>query len=280
MPEQRDMEVIHGRFRIRPCAAPTCGAGTRDRGHRDLRRRTSQHIERCPISKPRLRNLFPEVGPETGRRCRVPWPTLEARRAGLQAQRRLPGDLQPHHPTTERALPGGRRIHRREAVGAAGLRAGQQRSPPPGREQPSTGRGRGRLRELDEDVRLGPSTGSIVDAAVAAAFPYRRLTEGSLVQFGWGRSSAASRPPRPIPPARWPNPSPRIPPSACCAPPACRCPGAAGPTPTTLGARPEVGLPVVVKPRDGNQGKGVTVNITARRKLEARPSPPPRSATT
>src|SRR5690606_4656001 len=42
------------------------------------------------------------------------------------------------------------------------------------------------LRELDEDVRLGPSTGSIVDAAVARGIPYRRLTEGSMVQFGWG----------------------------------------------------------------------------------------------
>ena len=29
-------------------------------------------------------------------------------------------------------------------------------------------------------------TGSIVDAAVARGIPYRRLTEGSLVQFGWG----------------------------------------------------------------------------------------------
>lgn len=44
----------------------------------------------------------------------------------------------------------------------------------------------GRLQELDEDVRLGPSTGSIVQAAVARGIPYRRLTEGSLVQFGWG----------------------------------------------------------------------------------------------
>ena len=41
------------------------------------------------------------------------------------------------------------------------------------------------LRELDEDVRLGPSTGSIVEAA-AARHSWRRLTKGSLVQFGWG----------------------------------------------------------------------------------------------
>ncbi|MFP3700790.1 cyanophycin synthetase, partial [Burkholderia sp. SIMBA_013] len=43
-----------------------------------------------------------------------------------------------------------------------------------------------RLRELDEDVRLGPSTGSIVNAATARNIPYRRLTQGSMVQFGWG----------------------------------------------------------------------------------------------
>ena len=42
-----------------------------------------------------------------------------------------------------------------------------------------------RLRELDEDVRLGPSTGSIVNAATARGI-YRRLTQGSMVQFGWG----------------------------------------------------------------------------------------------
>jgi cyanophycin synthetase len=42
------------------------------------------------------------------------------------------------------------------------------------------------LRDLDESERLGPSTGSIVDAAVARGIPYRRLTRGSLVQFGWG----------------------------------------------------------------------------------------------
>jgi cyanophycin synthetase len=30
----------------------------------------------------------------------------------------------------------------------------------------------------------------------------------------------------------------------------------------------KVGLPVVVKPQDGNQGKGVTVNITDRAQLE------------
>ena len=43
-----------------------------------------------------------------------------------------------------------------------------------------------RLREIDEDVRLGPSTGAIVQAAMTRGIPHRRLTVGSLVQFGWG----------------------------------------------------------------------------------------------
>jgi cyanophycin synthetase len=34
---------------------------------------------------------------------------------------------------------------------------------------------------------------------------------------------------------------------------------------TTPGPPPlEIGLPVVVKPQDGNQGKGVTVNVVTR----------------
>jgi cyanophycin synthetase len=62
----------------------------------------------------------------------------------------------------------------------------------------------------DEDERLGPSTGSIVDAAVARGIPYRRLTQGSLVQFGWG-SQAAPHPGRRgrQRPAPWPNRSRR-----------------------------------------------------------------------
>ena len=42
------------------------------------------------------------------------------------------------------------------------------------------------LRALDEDIRLGPSTGCIVSAATTRGIPHRRLTDGSLVQFGWG----------------------------------------------------------------------------------------------
>ena len=65
------------------------------------------------------------------------------------------------------------------------------------------------LRELDEDERLGPSTGSIVEAAVARGIPYRRLTRGSLVQFGWGSKQRRIQAARSIRPAPWPNPSAR-----------------------------------------------------------------------
>ena len=127
------------------------------------------------------------------------------------------------------------------------------------------------LRETDEDQRLGPSTGAIVEAAEARGIPWRRLTEGSMVQFGWGArqrriqaaeidtTSAVSESiaqdkdltkkllhvagvPVPIGrPVDTPDEAWRV----------------AG----------EIGLPVVVKPQDGRQGQGVTVNIVDRDQL-------------
>jgi cyanophycin synthetase len=124
------------------------------------------------------------------------------------------------------------------------------------------------LRAKDEDVRLGPSTGSIVDAALARGIPYRRLTTGSLVQFGWGakqrriwaaevdRTSAVSESI-----AQDKDLTKRL----------LRAAG----VPVPMGrpvkdlddayaAADEIGWPVVAKPQDGNQGKGVTVNIKDR----------------
>ncbi|MYM66262.1 cyanophycin synthetase [Pseudoduganella sp. FT55W] len=129
------------------------------------------------------------------------------------------------------------------------------------------------LADLDEDVRLGPSTGAIVNAAVARDIPFRRLTDGSMVMFGWGSKQ------RRIQAAEMDTT------------------GAIGETiaqdkeltkkllhaagvPVPIGrsvedeadawkAAQEIGLPVVVKPKDGNQGKGVTVNIMSKEHLEA-----------
>ena len=128
------------------------------------------------------------------------------------------------------------------------------------------------LRELDEDERLGPSTGSIVEAAVARAFPTAASPAAAWCSLAGVPSSAASRRPRSIRPAPWLNPSARTKTLTK------RLLHAAG-VPVPLGKPVEtveeawevaqkVGLPVVVKPQDGNQGKGVTVNITDRAQLE------------
>ncbi len=129
------------------------------------------------------------------------------------------------------------------------------------------------LRALDEDERIGPSTGAIVDAAVARGIPVRRLTSGSLVQLGWGSKA------RRIQAAELDTTSAVAESIAQDKDLTKRLLHAAG-VPVPLG-RPvtdvedawkvaeEVGLPVVVKPQDGNQGKGVTVNITTRAQLEA-----------
>jgi cyanophycin synthetase len=125
-----------------------------------------------------------------------------------------------------------------------------------------------RLRELDEDERLGPSTGAIVQAAVARGIPYRRLTQGSLVQFGWGSRQ------RRIQAAEMDRTSAIAESIAQDKELTKKLLQAAG-VPVPLGrpvsdlddawaAACEIGLPVVVKPRDGNQGKGVTVNIETR----------------
>ncbi len=121
------------------------------------------------------------------------------------------------------------------------------------------------MQSLYEDIRLGPSTRSIVKAAIARGIPYRRLTDGSLVQFGWGskqRRIQATESDRtnavaesivqdkqltkmllqaagiPVPLGRSVNDAEDAWAVAC-----------------------EIGLPVVIKPKDGNHGRGVAVNL-------------------
>ena len=129
------------------------------------------------------------------------------------------------------------------------------------------------LHELDEDVRLGPSTGCIVDAAVARGIPYRRLTQGSMVQFGWGAKQ------RRIQAAEIDSTS-AIAESIAQDKDLTKTLLHAAGVPVPLGkpvdsleqawqVAQDIGLPVVVKPQDGNQGKGVTVNITDREAFNA-----------
>jgi cyanophycin synthetase len=129
------------------------------------------------------------------------------------------------------------------------------------------------LRELDEDLRLGPSTGAIVAAAVARGIPFRRLTSGSLVQLGWGYKQRRMQ-------------AAEVDATSAVAEAIAQDKDltkkllhAAG-VPVPLG-RPvanvieawefaqKIGLPVVVKPQDGSQGRGVTVNITSFEQMEA-----------
>ena len=129
------------------------------------------------------------------------------------------------------------------------------------------------LRELDESERLGPSTGCIVEAGVARGIPYRRLTQGSLVQFGWGSKQ------RRIQAAELDTTS-AVSESIAQDKDLTKTLLHAAGVPVPLGrpvasaedgwaAALEIGLPVVVKPQDGNQGKGVTVNIVTREQLNA-----------
>ncbi|MDQ8033853.1 cyanophycin synthetase [Bordetella genomosp. 1] len=130
-----------------------------------------------------------------------------------------------------------------------------------------------RLRELDEDVRLGPSTGSIVNAATARNIPYHRLTQGSMVQFGWGRRQ------RRIQAAETDRTS-AISESIAQDKDLTKMLLDAAGVPVPLGrsvdtaeaaweAAQELGGPVVVKPRDGSQGRGVAVNIETRERVLA-----------
>ncbi|HVL75762.1 MAG TPA: cyanophycin synthetase, partial [Noviherbaspirillum sp.] len=129
------------------------------------------------------------------------------------------------------------------------------------------------LRELDEDVRLGPSTGAIVNAALARDIPYRRLTAGSMVMFGWGSRARRIQ-------AAETDTTSAIAESIAQDKELTKKLLASAGVPVPLGrivsgaedawtAACAIGLPVVVKPRDGNQGKGVTVNIASREHMRA-----------
>lgn len=127
------------------------------------------------------------------------------------------------------------------------------------------------LRERDEDLRLGPSTAAIVDAAVARGIPYSRMTEGSMVRFGWGSRQrriqaadmdATSAISEAI--AQDKQLTKKLLAAAGVPVPAGRSVAHAD---DAWQAACELGLPVVVKPLDGNQGKGVTVNISSEEQL-------------
>ena len=223
-----------------------------------------------------LRRTFPAVGPiECGRGQQASMAhALEKVTLALQAQAGCPVTFSRTTPTEE---PGTYQVvveYTEESVGRMALDLAEKLC-----QAVLAGAGFdvegaiAQLHELDEDVRLGPSTGSIVDAAVARGIPYRRLTQGSMVQFGWGAKQ------RRIQAAEIDSTSAIAESIAQDKDLTKQLLHAAG-VPVPLG-RPvntleegwavaqDIGLPVVVKPQDGNQGKGVTVNITDRAAFDA-----------
>ncbi len=228
-----------------------------------------------PGFESRLRALFPNLGalrrqPDKASLAHV----LETATLALQAQAGCPVTFSRSHATS---VPGTYQVvveYSEEAVGRKAFEAAQALIEaallPEGQFDATAVIAE--LRELDEDLRLGPSTGSIVTAGLARGIPYRRLTSGSLVQFGWGSkqrriwaaevdsTSAVSE---------------SIAQDKDLTKTLLRAAGVPVPMGQPVNSMDEawavaleIGLPVVLKPLDGNQGKGVTVNVVTRDHME------------
>ncbi len=238
---------------------------------------TEQTIGNIPGFEERLRARFPEIGfltPTNHAEAISMAHALEFAALGLQAQAGCPVTFSRTTATIEPCVYQVVVEYSEEAVGRSAFELAEALCLAAVEDRPfDLDAALASLRELDEDVRLGPSTGSIVQAAVARGIPYRRLTEGSLVQFGWGsrqrriqaaetdRSSAIGESiaqdkeltKRLLSAAGVPVPNGR---PVADAEDAWR-------------AAHEIGGPVVVKPQDGNQGKGVAVNLETREQVLA-----------
>ncbi len=230
-----------------------------------------------PGVEARLRARFPEIGflePATHAGAMSLAHVLELATLGLQAQAGCPVTFSRTAPT---GTPGVFEVaveYTEEAVGRLALTLAESLCRAAMTDAPfDVGTALARLRELDEDLRLGPSTGAIVHAATARGIPYRRLTSGSLVQFGWGSRQ------RRIQAAETDRCS-AIAESVAQDKELTKKLLAAAGVPVPLGrpvvdaedawrAACEIGGPVVVKPRDGNQGKGVAVAIEGREAVMA-----------
>ncbi|HLY70783.1 MAG TPA: ATP-grasp domain-containing protein, partial [Puia sp.] len=121
------------------------------------------------------------------------------------------------------------------------------------------------LREIREDTRLGPSTGCIVDEAMKRGIPYIRLNKQSLVQLGYGVNQKRIR-------ATIASTTSSIAVDIACDKEETKnlLEAAEIPVPRGVIIRNEDGLkeavgklgyPVVLKPIDGNHGKGATTNV-------------------
>ncbi|MDO9113590.1 MAG: cyanophycin synthetase [Polaromonas sp.] len=233
-------------------------------------------IDALPGFEPRVRSLFPAIGALRPSAYVGPVSlahVLESAALALQAQAGCPVTFSHTATTLEDGVYQTVVEYSEEAVGRLALELAQALIHAALHE---TGfdmeAAIAQLRDLDEDERIGPSTGAIVDAAVARGIPYKRLTKGSLVQFGWGSRQ------RRIQAAELDATSAVSESIAQDKDLTKKLLLAAG-VPVPMGrpvadpdeawaAALQIGLPVVLKPQDGNQGKGVTVNIVDRDHLD------------
>ncbi len=121
------------------------------------------------------------------------------------------------------------------------------------------------LREIREDTRLGPSTGGIVDEALKRGIPFIRLNKHSLVQLGYGIHQKRIR-------ATIASTTGNIAVDIACDKEETKNLLDAAEIPVPKGtiirneeelkeAIEDLGYPLVLKPIDGNHGKGATTNI-------------------
>lgn len=234
-------------------------------------------IEALPGFEERLRARFPDIGPlrpDDAHGTVTLAHALECATLRLQAAAGCPVTFSRTSPTVE---PGTYQVvvqYSEEDVGRLALELAEALCRAARDDTPfDLEAALGRLRELDEDVRLGPSTGSIVHAAVARGIPYRRLTQGSMVQFGWGSRQRRIQ-------AAETDMTSAVAESIAQDKELTKSLLHAAGVPVPLGrsvtsaeeaweAAQEIDAPVVVKPRDGNQGKGVAVRIRTREEVMA-----------
>jgi cyanophycin synthetase len=122
------------------------------------------------------------------------------------------------------------------------------------------------LREIREDTRLGPSTGCIVEEAAKRGIPFIRLNKYSLVQLGYGIHQKRIR-------ATIASTTGNIAVDIACDKEETKNLLEAAEIPVPKGnvvrteeglkeAIDRIGYPIVIKPVDGNHGKGNTTNIS------------------
>jgi cyanophycin synthetase len=229
-------------------------------------------LAEMPGVEARLRARFPEIGclePATHAETLSLAHVLELGTVALQAQAGCPVTFSRTVPTHTAGLFQVVVEYTEEAVGRLALELAESLCRAALADTPfDLAAALARLRELDEDVRLGPSTRAIVEAAAARGIPHCRLTPGSLVQFGLGSRQRRIQ-------AAETDRSSAIAESVAQDKELTKKLLAAAGVPVPVGrpvsdaedawrAACEIGGPVVLKPRDGNQGKGVAVAVESR----------------